>query len=358
MNQEIFRNQSRSWWLVLALAVATLSAVVPATAAAQAESFTPSVGGQGGSDFSRSCDASEVMVGITGRAGWVVDRLGAICQGVGTDGVPTGATRQTAASGGSGGNAFTLRCPAGQAVSGIQGRAGHLVDRIQLSCRRVQGGTTTGAVTWLAAVGGSGGSPFGVHPCAGDRPAKSLVGRAGSTIDQVRLGCASPQAATVATQKQEFCFGALGAGCGGAQHNLPVLALCANGRCYINAGSWAHDECCWRNPNGYVCKDGPFDLVTNQGANACRADFDKAVAHLSGGLNWSRSISFQRANTTGVVVHTEYCAPDGTVLKRQDARYCCSRAARTLRLPADLARLTAQGVANPADPALGICWRP
>jgi hypothetical protein len=350
-------SSRRAGWASLLL-VALPLLPLPEPIAAQAEFLTPAAGGQGGSDFSLSCNANEVMVGVTGRAGWVVDRLAALCQAVDSNGAPAGATRQTAAAGGTGGNAFTLRCPAGQAVAGIQGRAGQMVDRIQVSCRRVTGGTTTGAVTWIAAAGGNGGSAFGAHPCTGDRPAKSLVGRAGSAIDRIRLGCALPAAGTVATQKQEFCFGALGAGCGGAQHGVPVLALCANGRCLINAGSWAHDECCWRNPDGYVCREGPLDLVANQAASACRADLDRAVAHLAGGLNWSRPVNFQRANTTGVVVHAEYCAPDGTVLKRQDARYCCSRMARPVQVPADLPRLAEQAVAIPLDPELGICWRP
>src|SRR5690606_39386221 len=41
-----------------------------------------------------------------------------------------------------------------------------------------------------------------------------------------------------------YCFGALGADCGGAQSGIPTSALCAGGECYINAGSWEHDECC------------------------------------------------------------------------------------------------------------------
>ncbi len=324
------------------------------TAAAQDIYRTASAGGTGGRDFSQSCRADEVLVGISGRAGWYIDRVAAVCQRVGADGKLTGSRRTTGGAGGNGGQTFTRTCPQGQVVSSIRGRAASLVDRVQIACRPLNTeGRTSGSTRWLSAAGGNGGRDFGPLTCAGNRPAKAVQGRYGSSIDQIRLACAYPQVQTTATTvKQEFCFGAVGAQCGVQQG---LAGFCAGGRCPVNAGSWEHDECCWKNPNGLACKDGPLDyLAPTRHRNVCAAEWDKAVAHWVGGLNWWRDVNFRKANTTGVVVHGDYCAPAGTIILAADARKCCSRSARQPNVR-DTPTYVAQGVKNPADPNLRVC---
>jgi hypothetical protein len=323
-------------------------------AGAQDVSLTPSAGGTGGTSFSLSCEADEVLVGVSGRAGGLVDRVAAVCQRVGADGVPTGSRRTTASAGGNGGTAFSRTCQAGQVVSAIRGRAGSSVDQIWLGCRTLDAqGRTSGAVTWLPAAGGNGGTSFGPHPCADGRPAKAIQGKSGLWLDQIRLACAHPVLPAVTTVKSERCFGAVGAQCGPQQG---LAGFCAAGRCPVNAGSWAHDECCWRNPNGLACHSGPFDYAApDRHRNVCAAEWDKAVAHLAGGLNWYRQVDFSKPNTTGVVVHADYCAPGGTIIRAEDEMVCCSRRTPRALAPADASRVTAQGVKNPLDPNLRVC---
>lgn len=126
--------------------------------------------------------------------------------------------------------------------------------------------------------------------------------------------------------KTEYCFGALGAECGGAQYNLPTTALCAAGLCQINAGSWEHDECCFAHPNGMACRLGPLDYATGHNGK-CVKEWDKALARLGDGLSWTRRIDFGKPNSTGRVEFSAYCAPTGTRVPLEDVRYCCSRQA-------------------------------
>ncbi|MGH7619472.1 MAG: hypothetical protein ACREPM_19825, partial [Gemmatimonadaceae bacterium] len=101
-----------------------------------APTFTGSVGGAGGNAATLSCGAGEVMVGLTGRVGnggtGVNDQIAVICSPL-----AGGATSTTASVGSnfSGSVGYTVTCPAGLAVSGVQGAAGNLVDRTQIKCR-------------------------------------------------------------------------------------------------------------------------------------------------------------------------------------------------------------------------------
>src|SRR5262249_60272386 len=49
-----------------------------------------------------------------------------------------------------------------------------------------------------------------------------------------------------------------------------------------------------------------------------------------GGPSWPRHIDFAERNSTGTVVHAEYCAPANTLLPPEDGAKCCSRATRVL----------------------------
>jgi len=141
--------------------------------------------------------------------------------------------------------------------------------------------------------------------------------------------------ATITPQRAQHCFGALGAECGQIPiANVPITALCANGRCKVNAGSWEHDECCWNHAHGMACQVGPLDGVVNEHDGNCVGAWNKALDRLGRGLIWERPINFQTTNSTGVVVFNEYCAPRGTRIDAADERFCCSRrASPTVNVP-------------------------
>jgi hypothetical protein len=142
-------------------------------------------------------------------------------------------------------------------------------------------------------------------------------------LPNVRL---QPSAPPLVSLKEEYCFGALGAQCGGAQMGIPLAALCAAGYCRINAGSWEHDECCWAHPRGMACQVGPLDHVLGHDGH-CVAEWNKALSRLQAGLNWARQVDFNKPNRTGRVVFSDYCAPAGSRVHQDDVRYCCSRQA-------------------------------
>ncbi len=150
-----------------------------------------------------------------------------------------------------------------------------------------------------------------------------------------------PALSPVLLRKTEFCFGALGAGCGGAQFDIPIAALCSFGSCSINGGSWRHDECCSAHPHGMACRYGPADSITGHDGN-CVAQWNAALAKLS--YAWRRDVDFSKPNATGIVVFTDYCARPGSRVHQEDVQFCCS------------ARAHAENVASKfADPAIRVC---
>jgi hypothetical protein len=129
------------------------------------------------------------------------------------------------------------------------------------------------------------------------------------------------------------CFGALGADCGQPQGLIPPTALCSGGTCFVNGGSWDHDECCFRNKGGVACNlPHPDD-----GSGTCGPQFAKAILLAGKGLMWSRRVDFNERNPTGVVNHAEYCAPANTLLPPEDGAKCCSRATRPVDAGAEAA---------------------
>jgi hypothetical protein len=135
----------------------------------------------------------------------------------------------------------------------------------------------------------------------------------------------------VLLRRADFCFGALGMNCGEPQGNMPAPALCSGGRCFVNGGSWDHDECCVANPQGMACRRGPLDSLTGHDGN-CVTSWNKAVRLVSRGLFWERQVDFSRQNRTGQVEFALYCAPANALLPPEDAAKCCSRRTRALTL--------------------------
>lgn len=102
----------------------------------------------------------------------------------------TGTVSLTRPVGGSGGSAAELPCPANHALRGVTGRLGRSgagsVDRIRADCRKL----LSTAISSTASLGSvfSGSISFS-RSCPGDTVVTGLRGRAGSLIDQVQLVC-------------------------------------------------------------------------------------------------------------------------------------------------------------------------
>lgn len=146
-----------------------------------------------------------------------------------------------------------------------------------------------------------------------------------------------PTPGFVQLRKTEFCFGALGNQCGQPQGLIPPTALCSGGKCFINGGSWDHDECCFANPRGAACR---LPELAHDGN--CVAAWDKALRLVRKGLMWQRNVDFSQGNTTGRVTFAIYCAPANTLLNPADANRCCAGSARALT-PGEAAASVATG---------------
>ena len=130
------------------------------------------------------------------------------------------------------------------------------------------------------------------------------------------------------------CFGAGGSNCGVPIGLLNPLAACRSGLCLYNGGSWTHDECCAKNASGFSC-GGPETFVS--GERLCRAEMEMAVSRTASGLSWHRETDFSKLNTDGRVVARDACAPRGTIVHRDDERFCCARHGIS-RNPSDVER--------------------
>ena len=146
------------------------------------------------------------------------------------------------------------------------------------------------------------------------------------------------------------CYGAAGNNCGVADGmNFPGnIGLCiktsSGTKCQINAGSWAHDECCVRyrfggpNNNQGSCTApglGPPPYV-------CQGDLAKAVAQLPNPLlTWTRTVDSNKSNCTdGIempVTHADMCNPSGGKLLCSDSKYCCSGQAKAAPVQPNIA---------------------
>ncbi len=149
------------------------------------------MGGSGGSSYDIRCAANEALVGLYGGAGTVVDRVGPLCVAIDGNGNWVGTPTQRGTAGGGGGEPYERVCANGTAVVGFSGRSGSLIDGITLQCARLQpdGYTDVYNRTALTAVGGSGGSAQAERVCPSNLPAAGIRGRAGGLVDAFGLTC-------------------------------------------------------------------------------------------------------------------------------------------------------------------------
>lgn len=159
----------------------------------------------------------------------------------------------------------------------------------------------------------------------------------------ILIACALPGPAFA-----DRCFGAAGDQCGALSGQGFKLAACAvnplsprQSFCYVNAGSWVHDQCCFTNRNGNFC-NGPATAT----ARTCSAEMGRAISRAALGYQWIRLVDNQVADADGIVNRGEYCAAAGQTLHRNDIRYCCNRQPAPQRVPFPL---------NAGRPSLWMC---
>lgn len=145
-----------------------------------------------------SCEASEVLVGVSGRVGWAIDQIGIICARTDDAGNWIGSFEPPLESetiGGNGGAPFSQVCPNGQSIASLDVWQGYRsnsnnVGSIRLGCRDlssrrgVTGGTTSGNQVGIA------NTTFaGTSGCANNRAASGLTGRFDGPFNRLALKC-------------------------------------------------------------------------------------------------------------------------------------------------------------------------
>jgi hypothetical protein len=145
-------------------------------------------GGSGGTAGTVSCGSGYVAVGLVGRSGPYVDRLGLACAWLNTDG-SLGTAYDFGTLGGTGGTYFADLCPSGQVLVGIKGRSYSWHDQISGECANVKTWATTGTVnSTLPARGGTGGTAY-TERCPAGYSVGLLNMRAGIYVDNLQARC-------------------------------------------------------------------------------------------------------------------------------------------------------------------------
>lgn len=185
------------WWLLLL-------ALADAAGAHDNPRNSGAAGGTGGAAFADHCSshaAGKVLIGIKGRSGGYVDSIRGICASVNQVLMPESVSSTTHRGGSGGSTAYEFRCPTGHALVGLHGRAGFYIDQVGIKCAPLdttaRDGRTIGTPAApeglagsfaRATSGGSGGTAFDLT-CPGNLPARTLMGRAGTFVDRLQLGC-------------------------------------------------------------------------------------------------------------------------------------------------------------------------
>ncbi|KRG68868.1 hypothetical protein ABB29_10350 [Pseudoxanthomonas dokdonensis] len=154
--------------------------------------WTSTIGGAGGGVFKLECANDEVLAGVHGTSIQVLSQIGPRCVRVDAAGNWQGQPGNRQVAGLPAGSGFETSCPRNQAVVGMAGRSGALVDQVQLECAPFASASRrTGPITALAPIGGAGGGWQPTRRCAFDGVGRALYGRAGGLIDSLGLLCRS-----------------------------------------------------------------------------------------------------------------------------------------------------------------------
>lgn len=147
--------------------------------------WSAQAGTASGVNNSRMCNAGDVVVGVSGRARSIVNQLRVTC-------APRSNLNATYTLGTDGNGSgslvdFDTRCPAGKAVRQVRGRAGSSIDQIRLVCDDIGAnyGQDHAPAKEGPMYGRASGKLFSLR-CSGNGAFSSFVGRSGSMVD--RLG--------------------------------------------------------------------------------------------------------------------------------------------------------------------------
>lgn len=136
----------------------------------------------GGTSQPLICPDGMEMIGVHGRAGTLVDAMRVVCKDLDTPGSPTHFSSQ---AGMNGGTPFQLNCPADQMVIGVHGRDGELIDKFGIIC-----GDRDGSNRWTSPTVGlsNGGTAFN-ESCNANTQLRGFTLRAGRLIDTFTPRC-------------------------------------------------------------------------------------------------------------------------------------------------------------------------
>jgi len=143
---------------------------------------TDLIGGSGGSTFSRGCEANEALVGVYGWQGAVLDWVAPLCVGLTPDGTWSGNPVRRAGLGKN--DNFERLCPRDYAVRGFSGRTGLVVDQLTVECAKLDRDgylNSTLVQTLPSSGGGGGGAAQSPRLCPSNLPASGWYGRSGFT---------------------------------------------------------------------------------------------------------------------------------------------------------------------------------
>jgi hypothetical protein len=166
------------------LAFLLLSVLVAASESALADDF---LGGPGGSNFGTiNCPDGMAVIGLGGRAGAVIDTMQLLCgKANGNDNGPLDPRRIGPSNGG---GAVSAVCPPLSAAISIQVDAKEwrrhvVVSQVTLTCALVGVRTSTSR----AVLGGGGGDNYGSRGCADTDFIAGFTGRAGDWVDALGI---------------------------------------------------------------------------------------------------------------------------------------------------------------------------
>ena len=183
---------ARSILLVMAygmIPLATSSTALPTQ-------YLPIWGGGGGSGFTRSCGAGKVLTGLQYRAGLVIDAVGVLCRPVQADGKLGSETTVGPLAGGGNGTPDSRSCPGGHVLASSEIVFGSFVNAIRLYCHPWSASSRTFGSNpqFMIARGTSltGGTLKGNVCEASTQPAIGIRGRASALVDAIGFFCDEP----------------------------------------------------------------------------------------------------------------------------------------------------------------------
>jgi hypothetical protein len=176
------------------LTVALVLACVAATLVVSAGQTPPrrhsgAVGGTGGTHFFSRCPDGQMVVGLAGRSGTIIDRVAPLCVALSMEERWIGEPIEGPGAGGPGGGPFRAVCPRDMVVTQFSGLGGEFVVNLRLACSFPARRDVN--PTWLATVGGQTnvGSTAG-GSCEGDNTLSSAItGASGQFVNRFALAC-------------------------------------------------------------------------------------------------------------------------------------------------------------------------